>query len=775
MAILCVPPQFASKMKQLLSEKKISDLYEMSSKERRDFFIKATDEATGTFLNKKFELAMAKGQKKAFTDWVETALGKTKDRKLYEELVKKVKDLDESLPLNAEGEKRILEDLITDRLGIAITPEEMTGIMSRAEKIQTYFDDNKDKIGNLIDYPDQNLEYFKMRSEMDQYLNSLNPQSKLKIATSTIGRGNLLFSLKSPFLNIESNTVASIGEAFGRRFASGKVLGDSGDLAMKWWKQANKIFKETGIDVSRMLNVEDTERKLLGEKLIHSEGEGKLRATGRWYEDNVFKLLLSRPDVAFSSGHFADSANLNASVTARALGLKGDALKKKAREIFMDASSIDPKTPEGQLIRAKAVSDAMVATYQNESWSSKLGLKLRDVMNEMSGDFRLGDNLIPFVKTPANVMEMNLDYAGLGFMKGAVKVIRALQEKKLTGELNKETIQASFRDIAKSGFGLSTAYYLSTLIKPDDFVGAYDASRHDIEELRGSTYNAVKIGNRWYSLDYFGPIGSPLVGLLYAKKYGTNWKDSAYLYGEGTASQFYRFPVISAYEDTLQFIKDIDPTKGITLEERGKKLTQSVTDFITARITPGIISDIAKASDEFERQAETPLDKIKAKLPFFRESLPEKKDILGQPIETEGVVSQILTGARVSKSRSNPVIDEIARLTNAGEKPSITNFRETNSPRVAQIKEKLSTDQFNEAADLYGKLFAERTSKLLSNQDYQSLSNEGKKREIDHVVDITLDEVLKKYGYKQTKAEKKGYLTQGSGAKKATGPQKLIK
>jgi len=760
-------------MKELLNEKKISELYEMSSKERRDVFTRATDQETGQFLNKKFELAMAKGQKKAFEEWALLAAGKTKNRAVYEELVKKIKLLDEQMPLNSEGEKMVLEDLITDRLGISITPEEMAQLTSRAEKLQQYYDAHTAEIGNIIDHPAENMEYFKMRAEMDKYLDSLVPQSKLKIASSTIGRGNLLASIKSPFLNIESNTVVGIGEALGRRITSGKALGYSGDLAMEWWKQANKIYKETGIDISRMTSIADTERKILGEKMIHSEGEGKVRAIGRFYEDKVYKNLLSRPDVAFSSAHFVDSANLNASIAAQAMNLEGRALKAKAREIFKDATSLEPKTAEGQMIRAKAVADAMLATYQNESFSSTLGLKLRDVLNEASGDLRIGDNLIPFVKTPANVLELNLDYSGLGFTKGAVKVFKAFQEKKFTGELNKELIQASFRDMTRAGLGFGAAYYLSTLIEPEDFVGAYDAKRNDIEELRGSTYNAIKIGDRWISLDYFGPIGSPLVGLLYAKKYGKNWKDSAYLYAEGVGSQFYRFPVIAAYEDTISFIKGLSPESQLTPEERAKSGYTYTADFITSRIIPGIVSDIAKASDEFERQAKTPLEKLKSKIPLWRESLKEKKDILSESIKTEGAVSQIFTGARVSQSRETPVITEIARLTNAGFKPSITNFRKSSSERIAQIKQKLSSEDFEKAADQYGKLVNERVGKLIGTSDYQSLPDDQKKREVDHIIDDTLTEVLKDSGYEQTRAEKKGYLT-NYGAPPAARRKKLI-
>ena len=213
---------------------------------------------------------------------------------------------------------------------------------------------------------------------MENYLESLNPSSELKVATSIIGRGSMLFSIKSPLVNIESNTVQALLTGAERRLISGQFSGVNGEYARDYVKYVNEVYDASGYDVSRMESLQGTQ-KIRGEEITTTEGKGKTRKIGRIYEDIVFKKLMGKPDVVFSAIHFADSANLASTKIAKGEGLKGEDLKTRSLEIFKDATSINPITPEGQKVREQAIADAQYATYTNESKYSDVALGIRKI------------------------------------------------------------------------------------------------------------------------------------------------------------------------------------------------------------------------------------------------------------------------------------------------------------------------------------------------------------------------------------------------------------
>jgi hypothetical protein len=235
-----------------------------------------------------------------------------------------------------------------------------------------------------------------------------------------------------------------------------------------------------------------------------------IRKAGQVVEDTVFKQLMGAPDVASAAVHFADSVNLNSLKAARGS-------QSKARELMHDAMRVNPVTEQGKILREQAIMDAQYATWTNKSWSTQVSLGIRKVVNDLTGNLRIGDYLFPFVKTPANVISTGLDYAGLGIPKALVTTIKGVRSGTLK---DPKTIQSLSRNLTRSGLGLTAAVAIAYNLKPEDFMGAYDPNRQQLAELKDSNFNAVKIGNKWISTDWFGPLSVPLTSMLYAKKYG---------------------------------------------------------------------------------------------------------------------------------------------------------------------------------------------------------------------------------------------------------------
>lgn len=627
------------------------------------------------------------------------------------------------LPEDKQALKSILEDVVSDNLGVKVSSEEVAKISSLSKDIDSAQKTLGDNLGNPSKTK-ENIDFWKAKKQMDDYLMSKNPTNLLRVATGTIGRSAMLFSVKSPILNIGSNLEVGFTEALSRRIAGGALKGTDNKLAVDYVKMVNKIYQETGYDVSRMVSISDTGamgERVLGEGVVHAQGPGKIRAITRFVADDiVFKQMMGAPDVAFSSMHFADSVNLNALKMA-----KGN--KTEARIIMEDAMRLEPVTPEGELLRTQGILDAQTATWTNKTWASNVTQKLRSVFNEVSGDVRLGDILFPFVKTPANVIATGMDYAGVGIPKALIKAYKAFKG----GELkNPQVLQSISRDLVRAGIGLTGAVMITSQLKDEDFVGAYDPARSQIEQLRGSNYNAVRFGNKWISTDWFGPLSVPITATMYARKYGKQgWGERIFQYTKGVGSSITNLPVISDVYDYIRSatFKDNQDLKGMAGDT-----FDYVSGQVYSRIVPSFMSDTAKVLDSKERQTGTGLQSIQAKIPLLRNSLPEKKNIFGESLKTEPAWSTILFGSRVKTSQENAMISEINRVSQKTDKSvTFTDWGKSSSKTLTDFKKKVGESGFNDAKIKYGQKLKQELENTVNSSSYKKSSDEEKLKMIN--------------------------------------------
>jgi len=522
MSKFCIPKQLAKELKDAAKrgEINIQDLYDMNSEGRREFFKTYVDEKTAQGINTGFEKAMVSEHKKALESWAkEVFVGK--EKKKQKNIIDRINNLSESDLLDSSGKGSFMEDLVGEALGVRVSPEEAKQIDKHAEKLR------KEEAKGLDEFGNYEVDYWVAREELDNYLLSLVPQSQVRVTTSTIRRGLMLTGIKSAIVNITGNTGLAIEQSIERRIRSGATRGAVDQKLLKGYrKSAVKIFRKSGFDITRMQDIGEG-RKTLGEKITHSQGKGVIRKMGRVMEDIVFKKILGEPDVLFSAYAQADSANLQATSKAKAEGLKGEALKKRATQLWKDAMSMSSTSDPGNRIRTQAIADAEFATFTNDGSLAKASLKARDFINGLSSDLAIGDQTIPFVKTPANAIQFSFDSAGVSFARGLKNLPNAIKQFKLG---DPSGLRNSYADMFRSGFGIMGAILLANLFDPDDFIGMYPTSAKEREllKLKGATPNSIKIGDKYYSLDYFGGFRGSLVGIMNAKKYGGNIPETLY-------------------------------------------------------------------------------------------------------------------------------------------------------------------------------------------------------------------------------------------------------
>lgn len=744
----CIPKQLARELRQAAKrgEIKVAELYEMTSEQRRKFFEYYTDTETSKGINAGFERAMVSEHKNALKTWAKNTFSvKEKRSTKYKTLLEKIEQLSNDNLLNPTNRDQFLQDLIAEKLGATVTLEEAEEIDNLSKDLQKKYD-KKDEFGN------PSIDYWKQRSKLDDYLKSIVPSSKVSVATSIIGRSAMLLSWKSPVLNIIGNTIQGIEQAFERRIENARYSGKvDKKLVKNYIKTVNEIYDESDYDITRMQSLSDG-TKILGEDIVHSEGKGVVRRIGKIAENIVFKQLLGKPDVYFASLAFADSANLTATRLAKDEGLRGKQLKDRANDLFKKAVSLENQNDiKAEIIRSQAIADAQFATFTNDSKWSEANLKIRKALNDVTGELKVGDQIMPFVKTPANVVSMTLDTAGLSGLRGVKDLPRAIRDLK---QGDADLLRKTARNFARTGFGMMIAFIIANLFDKEDFIGAYPTSQKERELLKSKNAraNSLKIGDKWVSVEYFGFLGSSLIGFLYAKKYKENLNEAMFNYASGAFSQIMELPAIDPVQDVIEYLQDISPGGKITADKIPENLMNGATDYVRARTIPAIFYDLAKAFDASEREVDynNPMEKVKSTIPGLRQTLPEKLDVFGEVIKGEPAYSVMLFGARVKSKRDNEIIKELDRLHQTGNLPSLTRPEKTSS-RVKSFKNQVSEEKFEKTMTDFRNLYKDKTIELIESKKYKKLTDEEKKKKIDYIKNKALDISLKKNGYKKEK------------------------
>lgn len=730
----------------------IAKMFDMTTKERRGVFEKYVDGEASEFLNTAFEKAMNSSRIDALKDWAEkTFKGESKSKQ--KDITEKIDALKETGLLTGEAQDQFVEDLLKDKLGFFLTAEETAPIIKMSDRLQELAKEESE-------FGTPTEEYLEQREKLMNYIDSLNPSSKTKVLTSVIGRLTLLFSFKSPITNIVGNTINGLNESAVRRMADNNYSGLKDPMFEKYRKFASRVYKNTGYDLSRMHSL-TADQRIAGEQLITSQGKGNIRKVGRIYE-NGYKYIMGIPDNFYANIHFTDVISLGSMKLARKTGITDkEQIENKAREIARDAMRIEPLTNDGKLLREQAIAGAEYGTYTDKNFAAKVSKGFRSLLNTATGSVRLGDLNIPFAHIPATIVQRGIESSGITSLYDGFKLAQAFKNGDTASTKKYSTL------LIRAGWGMLVAQILVSLIDPDDFIGEYadyDTNERKLIESGQATYNSLKIGNKYVSLDYLTPFAPAIIGILNAKKYGKGGLDSIVKYYTGATSFVTRIP---GYEQVAQFFGPADERgtlknyiqrykkENIDYQKEAQDAALGLVDFVSSRIVPALIYDFAKAMDDYERQVDysgpqSILQKIQAKIPVLREQLPKKVDMFGEPLKAQNPLSTLFAGARFKEGRENDVLNELNRLASQSMLPSLTDIQYTSS-RVKELKQQIGDDKFKEALTYFSTNWYEDVDKEIHRWKYQSLNDEDKKKLLNNLRSELLDKTLKKYGYRKPK------------------------
>lgn len=376
--------------------------------------------------------------------------------------------------------------------------------------------------------------------------------------------------------------------------------------------------------------------------------------------ETVLDVGLRVPDRAFYEATFAESVQNM---------MKAQGLTKPTQEILEQAER-----------------EALESVFQNKSALSDFALGLRGGINRLgTKDFGLGDVLIPYAQTPANLTQQAINYSPLkpmGLTGGALaksigsglksswddRVLGVIPNLKsgVKGSIEslqdsainyfKENQRQASLDLARSligtgliggGYGLAKA----GLTTPSQFDENYTKNKKIRENLQPLGIRPDQLGDMWYAP--FQPMSSPIATGT-AMAYGEN---PLYAGLNTVVDQ----PYLQGVTRGLRDLQEGDWTKAAT----------NVVASIPSQFVPTFAGQLAQSIDPYQRETYDPnklqygLNTAIAKVPFASKTLPEKIDVTGQPIKrysTKGgqkLFDIFLNPTFINKKTTDPVLSEL--------------------------------------------------------------------------------------------------------------------
>lgn len=334
--------------------------------------------------------------------------------------------------------------------------------------------------------------------------------------------------------------------------------------------------------------------------------------------ETVLDVGLRVPDRAFYEATFAESVQNM---------MKAQGLTKPTQEILEQAER-----------------EALESVFQNKSMLSDFALGLRGGINRIgTKEFGLGDVLIPYAQTPANLTQQAINYSPLGALKGIYNLSQGNQ-RQASLDLARSLIGTG---LIGGGYGLAKA----GLTTPSQFDENYTKNKKIRENLQPLGIRPDQLGDMWYAP--FQPMSSPIATGT-AMAYGEN---PLYAGLNTVVDQ----PYLQGVTRGLRDLQEGDWTKAAT----------NVVASIPSQFVPTLASQFAQTIDPYQRETYDPnklqygLNSAIAKVPFASKTLPEKIDVTGQPIErysTKGgqkLFDIFLNPTFINKKTTDPVLSEL--------------------------------------------------------------------------------------------------------------------
>lgn len=384
--------------------------------------------------------------------------------------------------------------------------------------------------------------------------------------------------------------------------------------------------------------------------------------------------------------------------------------------------------------------------FQNQGATAEALSMVKRGMNKLNiKGVGLGDIVMPYTQTPANILAKGAQYTPLNLINmGKI----ALGSGQGSVKKNIANNQKAFSDAVGrlfTGTGLIALGW--TLAKNGYVTGRQTDTSKKAKELKrnvGEQQYSIKIGDTWYSYDWAQPASVPLAVGIDAYNAGANETDLLSMIEKATISGGQTLVEQGMLQNLTRLFGGYSPVENVI-----ETIVTSPT-----QLSPTLGSQLAQATDPFKRDVDYSsagtqlMTTLQKKNPLLRQSLPATLDIWGQPaVEQQGkgsvqkALDTFINPSLVSKQTEDKTTLEIYRL-----------FTETKDTDVipSYTPSALKTpNEIRNFKEIYGELAKRKVESIMNSSKYKGSSDKTKAELIaDALEDVRTsakDQYNKKY------------------------------
>jgi len=535
-------------------------------------------------------------------------------------------------------------------------------------------------------------------------------------------RISMLFNPKTQVRNIAGNTVIlpinmfsdSVSAGIDRMISKKTGVRTTGNTSLKSYaKGFGKGLRESYNDFRKGINT----RNIEGNRFEVTEGKSfKNKGIGKALNrvDNILSFMLDAGDRGFYEAAFTNSINNQLTLN-------------KTTEVTQDMIDI-------------ATNEALQRTWQDNNAYTNTVLGIRKKLNFGKG-YGLGDVLIPFAKTPANLTKAIVDYSPVRLVKVLATDVRKLNNSLENGQYTPQLQHKVVQNIGK-GMAGSFLYVLGCALASAGIASGEADDDKDVKNFMknslGINSYSIKIGDKTFSYDWAQPIATPIAIMSNYVKYRKDNPDANVL------EKFWKSMSIGTEQlleqSFMQSLNTVLNGSGTTLEN----LSQAILE-LPARAIPTLSKQIADMVDgtqrisfEYGKPFKSAVNSVIAKIPIASKTLPVSRDTLGNEIQKYGGENNIFN------VMFNPANTNKGQLSKSG-KEIYDVYMETGDttifPRTAPYyinskgeKVTMTSEQRSEFQKVSGDYVENTLNSLLNNKDYKKLTDEQKASVINEIV-----------------------------------------
>nr|DAP66671.1 MAG TPA: Large polyvalent protein-associated domain 3 [Caudoviricetes sp.] len=438
--------------------------------------------------------------------------------------------------------------------------------------------------------------------------------------------------------------------------------------------------------------------------------------------------LLDKEDMAFSRPAYAESL---------AMYLKAN--KISAVDYMNDTISQEVKNKAQEY----AILEAQKATYRDLNAFSEFVTRSNRLKHSNNAVDRaasyLVEGVLPFKKTPANILVRGVEYSPIGLAKGLTYDLAQVRSGNKTAAEAIDNIAAGL-----TGTGLLA---LGGLMFAKGLISAGstgDDKQDDFNDLRGAQSYALQIGDKSYTLDWLAPEALPFfVGVELKNAYdqleGLNFFQFLDVL-KNVADPMLEMSMLQSLNDTIDNIKFSDNGLGAIVSN---VLTNYLTQFL-----PTLGGQIERTGESTRQSTfydpNSPLPKSLQKLigktlnkvPGLEYNQIDYLDAWGRTEETgtplQRFFNNFLSPGYSSTWNSSAMEDELQRLYDAG-------YTDVFPSSVKQSADfmggKMTADQWSARQKTQGQEAYRILTQFMQTDTYKNMSDDDKARYIETVYD----------------------------------------